>query len=95
MINRLFVFFFSDFPRALKRILTNKVVMFGNLATIFNTIGSGGVGTFSSRIMEVQFNRSAAEGSIIRGPISLLVDLHIASINSFINNIPFNISSHR
>lgn len=46
--------------------------MFNYLSSVFYILGSSGFITFLSRVMEVQFNRSSAGGSMITGPISIM-----------------------
>lgn len=52
------------------RLLTNKILMFHNFASICYMLGSSGFHTFQGRIMEVQFNRSSHAGTIFTGPVS-------------------------
>lgn len=66
------VFFAVDFPKALMRLLKNKLLVFNNIASIFYILGSSGYITFMGRMMEVQFNTSSHGGSIITGPITIL-----------------------
>lgn len=54
------------------RLFRNKLVMYNNISTIFYILGSSGFITFMSRVMEVQFNRSSASGSIFTGPVTIM-----------------------
>lgn len=67
-----FFFLPLDFPKALMRLLKNKLLVFNNIASIFYILGSSGYITFMGRMMEVQFNTSSHGGSIITGPITIL-----------------------
>lgn len=62
--------FASDFPKALMRLLKNKILMFHNFASICYMLGSSGFHTFQGRILEVQFGKSSHGGTIFTGPIS-------------------------
>lgn len=61
-----------DFPVALMRLLRNKLLIFNNIASIFYILGSAGQITFMGRVMEVQYNRTSANGSIFTGPLTIL-----------------------
>lgn len=67
----LLLLFIADFPKALMRLLKNKLLVFNNIASIFYILGSSGYITFMGRMMEVQFNTSSHGGSIITGPITI------------------------
>lgn len=54
------------------RLLSNKLLIFNNISTIFYILGSSGFITFMGRVMEVQFNKTSAGGSIFTGPITIL-----------------------
>lgn len=73
MNNQFSIHYFShtDFPKALMRLLKNKLLVFNNIASIFYILGSSGYITFMGRMMEVQFNTSSHGGSIITGPITI------------------------
>lgn len=62
----------KDFPTALKRLLRNKLLMFNIFSGIFYILGSGGFMTFMSKYMEVQFNKTKADSTIIAGPVNIL-----------------------
>lgn len=66
------LFSFADFPKALRRLLGNKILMCRNFAAICYMLGSSGFSTFQGRIMEVQFDRSSHSGTIFMGPFSRL-----------------------
>ncbi|KAK0171245.1 hypothetical protein PV328_008995 [Microctonus aethiopoides] len=61
-----------DFPVTLKRVLSNKILLFNNLSAVFGIIGLIPYFTFMAKYLEVQFNTSAAGGTVITGPISLI-----------------------
>ncbi|XP_050076984.1 solute carrier organic anion transporter family member 74D [Anopheles maculipalpis] len=61
----------KDFPRALMRLLKNKLLMFNILSGIFYILGSSGYITFLSKYIEVQFHKSTANATVITGPITL------------------------
>ncbi|XP_062545506.1 solute carrier organic anion transporter family member 74D isoform X2 [Armigeres subalbatus] len=61
----------KDFPKALMRLLKNKLLMFNIISGIFYILGSSGYITFLSKYMEVQFHKSAANATVITGPITL------------------------
>lgn len=62
----------KDFPVALKRLLTNKLLMFNIMSGVFYILGSSGYITFLSKYIEVQFHKTRADSTIIAGPITLL-----------------------
>lgn len=62
----------KEFPTALKRLLKNKLLMFNIFAGIFYILGSGGFMTFMSKYMEVQFNKTKADSTIVAGPLNIL-----------------------
>ncbi|XP_031636084.1 solute carrier organic anion transporter family member 74D-like [Contarinia nasturtii] len=61
----------KDFPKAIWRLLTNKLLMLNCFAITFYTISFSGPMTFMGRIMEVQFNKTSAGGSAFTGPINM------------------------
>lgn len=61
----------KNFPAALKRLLKNKLLMFNIFSGIFYILGSGGFMTFMSKYMEVQFNKTKADSTIVAGPLNL------------------------
>lgn len=62
---------FVDFPKAIWRLLTNRMLMLNTLEAIFWCLSYSGL-SFIGRIMEVQFNRTSAGGSIFTGPLTML-----------------------
>ncbi|KAG4075324.1 hypothetical protein HA402_003115 [Bradysia odoriphaga] len=62
----------KNFPAALMRLLTNKLIIFNNIAAIFYILSATTYITFIGRVMEVQFNTSAHGGSILTGPATIL-----------------------
>lgn len=61
----------KDFPTALRRLVTNKLLMFNILAGVFYILGMGGFMTFMSKYIEVQFNKNKADSTIVAGPLNL------------------------
>lgn len=57
----------KNFPKAMMRLLTNKLLMCNIMAGIFYILGSSGYMTFLSKYLEVQFHKSAAEATIFTG----------------------------
>lgn len=54
------------------RLLKNKLLMFNNVSTIFYILGSSGYITFLSKYMEVQFNRTSSNATIVTGPLTVI-----------------------
>lgn len=61
----------KDFPKALMRLLKNKLLMCNIISGIFYILGSSGYITFLSKYIEVQFHKSTANATVITGPITL------------------------
>ncbi|XP_055550083.1 solute carrier organic anion transporter family member 74D [Wyeomyia smithii] len=61
----------KDFPKALMRLLKNKLLMFNIISGVFYILGSSGYITFLSKYIEVQFHKSTANATVITGPITL------------------------
>ncbi|XP_029661643.1 solute carrier organic anion transporter family member 74D isoform X1 [Formica exsecta] len=61
-----------EFPKAMKRVLTNWLLTCNNLSTVFYILGASAQITFLAKYLEVQFSTSAATGTVITGPISLV-----------------------
>jgi len=57
----------AAFPAALKRLLTNKVLMLNNLSGIFFIFGISGYITFLPKYIETQFQQSAARSGLVNG----------------------------
>lgn len=62
----------KDFPRALMRLLRNKLLLFNITSGVFYILGASGFMTFLSKYMEVQFHKTAQSATIIVGPVSVL-----------------------
>ncbi|XP_030380437.1 solute carrier organic anion transporter family member 74D [Scaptodrosophila lebanonensis] len=62
----------KDFPRALMRLLRNKLLIFNIISGVFYILGAAGYMTFLTKYMEVQFHKSAQSATIVVGPISIL-----------------------
>lgn len=54
------------------RLLRNKVLMCNIMANIFFILGSSGYITFLTKYLEVQYNKTASEGTIVTGPLSII-----------------------
>lgn len=54
------------------RLLTNKVLMFNNISSIFYILGASGFITYLGKIMEIQFNRTSAGGTAFSGPVKII-----------------------
>uniref|UniRef100_T1GL06 Uncharacterized protein n=1 Tax=Megaselia scalaris TaxID=36166 RepID=T1GL06_MEGSC len=61
----------KDFPKALMRLLKNRLLMFNNISAVFYILGASGYMTFLARYMEVQFLKSPQEATILIGPLTL------------------------
>jgi len=60
----------KEFPAALKRLLTNKTLVFNNLAAAFYALAIGGYITFLPKYLETQYQQSAAQAGFINGVIA-------------------------
>lgn len=61
-----------EFPTAMKRLLTNWLLTCNNLSGVFYVLGASSYITFLAKYLEVQYSQSAAGGTVIAGPISLV-----------------------
>ncbi|XP_012215069.1 solute carrier organic anion transporter family member 74D [Linepithema humile] len=61
-----------EFPKAMKRLLTNRLLTCNNLSTVFYILGASAYFTFMAKYLEVQYGTSAAGGTVIAGPVSLV-----------------------
>jgi len=55
----------KDFPRALMRLLRNKLLIFNILSAVFYILGASGFMTFLTKYMEVQFHKDAQSATIV------------------------------
>ncbi|XP_073826986.1 organic anion transporting polypeptide 33Ea [Musca autumnalis] len=62
----------KDFPRALMRLLRNKLLIFNITSGIFYILGASAIMTFLTKYMEVQFHRNSQSATIVVGPASIL-----------------------
>ncbi|KAH8413464.1 hypothetical protein KR009_011422 [Drosophila setifemur] len=62
----------KDFPRALMRLLRNKLLLFNITSAVFYILGASGFMTFLTKYMEVQFHKNSQSATIIVGPFSIL-----------------------
>ncbi|CRK86315.1 CLUMA_CG000186, isoform A [Clunio marinus] len=60
------------FPSAMKRLFKNKLLMSNILSGIFYILGASAYFTFMSKYLEVQFHKSAADATIITGPLTII-----------------------
>lgn len=65
----------ADFPRALKRILSNKLLVTNIMSSTFYILGASGYITYSTKYMEVQYNKSAAGASMLAGGSQIKIRL--------------------
>lgn len=65
----------EDFFVSLKRLLKNKLVVFKLISEIFYVLAAIGIMVYYSKYMEVMFNRSAADASIITGPFEIVTTI--------------------
>ncbi len=65
----------KEFPAALKRLLTNKILVFNNLASAFYVFGIGGYLTFMPKYLETQFQQSAAQAGFLNGSNDFLTNV--------------------
>lgn len=56
-----------EFPKAMKRLLTNRLLTCNNFSTVFYILGASPYITFLAKYLEVQFDTSAATGTVIAG----------------------------
>lgn len=62
-----------EFPKAMKRILTNWLLTCNNISAVFYILGASAYITFLAKYLEVQYSTSAAGGTVIAG---MYVNLH-------------------
>ncbi|XP_022221535.2 solute carrier organic anion transporter family member 74D [Drosophila obscura] len=62
----------KDFPRALMRLLRNKLLIFNITSGVFYILGASGFMTFLTKYMEVQFHKNSQSATIVVGPVSIL-----------------------
>jgi len=55
----------KDFPRALMRLLRNKLLIFNILSAVFYILGASGFMTFLTKYMEVQFHKDPQSATIV------------------------------
>lgn len=56
-----------DFPKAMKRLLTNWRLTCNNLSAVFYVLGVSAYFTFFAKYLEIQYGTSAAGGTVITG----------------------------
>lgn len=61
----------KEFSKVLKRLLTNRIILFNNISGVFYVLGASGFITFFPKFIEVQFGTSSSEGSVLAGDVSL------------------------
>ncbi|XP_058794444.1 solute carrier organic anion transporter family member 74D [Phymastichus coffea] len=62
----------KDFPSALKRILTNKLLMLNIFSGVFYVLSATPFMSFVAKYLEVQFSTSPGGGTLITGPLTLM-----------------------
>ncbi|XP_065566169.1 solute carrier organic anion transporter family member 74D-like isoform X3 [Artemia franciscana] len=62
----------KDFPTALKRLLSNKILMLNNIGGLFVVFAISGYITFLPKYMQVQFQQTAVTASILNGIVGIL-----------------------
>ncbi|XP_055304286.1 solute carrier organic anion transporter family member 74D-like [Sitodiplosis mosellana] len=62
----------KEFPKAIWRLITNKLLMLNSFSSVFYILSFSGPVTFMGRQMEVQFNKTSAGGSIFTGPLTMV-----------------------
>ena len=62
----------KQFPAAMKRLFTNKLLMCNVISGIFYILGASAYMTFMSKYLEVQFHKNAADAVIITGPFTII-----------------------
>ncbi|KAJ6647832.1 Solute carrier organic anion transporter family member 5A1 [Pseudolycoriella hygida] len=61
----------KELPAAVMRLLRNKILICNIVSSIFYVLGSTGYILFLSKYIEVQFNKSPSDATIITGPVTL------------------------
>ena len=72
--------FLTEFPVALRRLLTNKMVIFNNLSAVFYIFALSGYFTFLPKYIETQYEQSAARSGMVNGnqfPFSLQTSIQL------------------
>lgn len=72
----------KDFPKAVTKLLKNKVLIFNILSTIFQTLGATGFTVYLGKYLEVQFKKSSSEATILTGPASVVGNFDFSLFNS-------------
>lgn len=62
----------DTFVLAFIRLLKNKLLIFNTLGSVFYILGSSAFMTYFSKYLEVQFNKNAAESSLMTGPATIV-----------------------
>ncbi|TMW53195.1 hypothetical protein DOY81_001738 [Sarcophaga bullata] len=62
----------KDFPKALMRLLRNKLLIYNIISGVFYILGAAGYMTFLTKYMEVQFHKTAQSATIVVGPVSII-----------------------
>lgn len=62
----------DTFAIALRRLLKNKLLMYNTLGSVFYLLGSSVFMTYFSKYLEVQFNKTSADSSLLTGPATIL-----------------------
>lgn len=62
-------FFFTEMPRAVKGLITNKINLFNNLAGVFYIFSAIGYWTYMPKYLETIFMQTAVNASVISGKL--------------------------
>lgn len=65
----------ETFIVALRRLIGNKLVVFKLTAEVFYVIAGTGIVVYYSKFMEVMFNRSPSDASIVTGPMEMVLTI--------------------
>lgn len=71
----------KDLPKALMRLLKNKILIFNISSTTFYVLGSTVYVLFLSKYIEIQFNKSPSDATILTGPVTVAGKYNISKYN--------------
>ena len=64
----------KEFPKAFKRILSNKILSSNNVSAVFYILGASAYITYLAKYLEVQYNTSPGGGTVFSGAVYLFID---------------------
>lgn len=76
-----------EFPKAMKRLLTNWLLTCNNLSGVFYILGASAYITFIAKYLEVQYGTSAAGGTVITGTYINLQECTLIALRVISRNI--------